>query len=213
MTPDLSSPPDGWSGGQDGHALWKGTEPPGHPQRSPPGRGPQGQLGSCACGPVPASPGARPWSCPALPSLGPLLQERPAGTGRLNGGRALCSCPRSGSDLERETRTEGKRSFCSNPLSSGGSSRLGGPRMQMSRPIPALGRASPCPLCPSDTPTPAGPSPAGCDRGDHPPLRSHDMGGGSRPRAVRASRRSPLAASPGHLGSWPLSLGLGPTPP
>lgn len=53
----------------------------------------------------------------------------------------------------RETRTEGKRSFCSNPLSSGGSSRLGGPCMQMSRPIPALGRASPCP-CALPTPPP-----------------------------------------------------------
>ena len=149
----------------------------------------------------------------ALPSPGPLLWERPAGTGRLNGGRALCSCPRLGSDLERETRTEGKRSFCSNPLSSGSSSRLGGPCMQMSQPILASARASPCPLCPSDTPTSAGPSPAGCDRGDHPPMRSHDMGGGSCPRAVTASRQSPVAARPVPLGSWPLSLGLGPTPP
>ena len=131
---------------------------------------PKGCWAGCACGPIPTSPGARPWSYPALPSPGPLLRERPAGAGRLNGGRALCSCPRSGSDLERETRTEGKRSFCSNPLSSGsgGSSRLGGPCMQMSRPIPASARASPCMLCPSNTPTPAGPSPAGCDREDPP---------------------------------------------
>ena len=32
------------------------------------------------------------------------------------GDARLCSCPCSGSDLERETRTEGKQSFSSNPL-------------------------------------------------------------------------------------------------
>lgn len=60
----------------------------------------------------------------------------------------LCSCPCSGSDLERETRTEGKWSFCSNPRSGSGS-RLGGPCMQMSRPIQAFAGASTCPICPS----------------------------------------------------------------
>lgn len=69
----------------------------------------------------------------------------------------LCSCPCSGSDLERETRTEGKRSFCSNPLGGGGGgSRLGGPCMQMSRPIRAFAG---CPLtcCALLSPTPLQP--------------------------------------------------------
>lgn len=58
------------------------------PQWPQQGRSPQEQLGSCSCAPIPTLPGARPRSCPALPSPGPLHQEQPVGAERLNGGRA-----------------------------------------------------------------------------------------------------------------------------
>lgn len=94
----------------------------------------------------------------------------------------LCSCPCSGSDLERETRTEGKRSFCSNPLggSGGGGSRLGGPCMQMSRTTPGLCWGIPRPVCPSGSPSSAGPSSAGCDMRPLPGSEVPQRGRGQR---------------------------------
>ncbi|XP_042783744.1 ephrin-A2 isoform X1 [Panthera leo] len=96
------------------------------------------------------------------------------------GDARLCSCPCSGSDLERETRTEGKQSFSSNPLGSGsGGSCLGGPCMQMSSPIAGPSpRRPPCVVCPFCFPDPlqAHVLLALTEETPAPTMRSHQVG-------------------------------------
>lgn len=148
------------------------------------------------------------------------------------GDARLCSCPCSGSDLERETRTEEKQSFSSNPL-----------RQRLGRFLPwwplhaneqthcrgASVRQCPLPGVPCPAPlTPAGPSPAGSDGRDPSPncevsSSRRTEGASRRPlfvrqdtglgRACRAPPPGPGAYGPTAIPVPGESSLLGATPP